>query len=240
MGTNIPMDIIKHFKNTSLEEQKYIEFHKYRYAYLIQQLEQISKTFKQPQDIKILDIGPAYQTSLIRKYFPEATVDTLGFNHPRNDLRPGEQHYIQDLNESNKPWEIESNQYHIIVFCEVIEHLYSKPELCLHKLYNALIKKGHIIIQTPNAVAIHKRIKLLFGLNPYNLLEESMTGHFREYTTKELKNMLTNVGLSTTFLSVKNYFNSSTSILNKLYIKLEAIIPGQLRDGITIVGVKEN
>ena len=119
------------------------------------------------------------------------------------------------------------------------DSLYTKPEFCLEKLKSALVENGQIIIQTPNAAAIHKRIKLLFGLNPYNLLEESKMGHFREYTPKELKTMLENVGLSTESTELKNYFNSSKTILNKAFVKLEYIIPKAFRDGITIVGIKK-
>lgn len=232
------MEISNHFKDAGINERKYIEFHKFRYVYLIHTIGNLVEEFNGTDDLKILDVGPAYQTSLIREYFPGAKVDTLGFSNHRNNLRKGEIHYQQDLNEINKHWEIENKRYHIIVFCEIIEHLYTKPELCLEKLTKSLLRNGRIIIQTPNAVALHKRAQLLFGSNPFSLLEESRTGHFREYTSKELKKILDNVGLKTELLEMKNYFNSNTSILNKLYVKLERIVPMQLRDGITIVGIK--
>ncbi len=230
-------EIIHHFENENVDDIDYLDFHKLRYIYLLQNIADSINVQNKNESIRILDIGPAYQTSLIREYFPSAIVDTLGFDHPSNVLRAEESHHNQDLNDTSKRWEVEGNNYHVILFCEVIEHLYTKPELCVEKLKSALIENGRIIIQTPNAVAIHKRFKLLFGLNPYNLLEESKMGHFREYTSKELRMILENVGLSFESVELKNYFNSKTSVLNRAFVKLGPVIPKSFRDGITIVGI---
>ncbi len=240
-GTKINIsDISDFFKNESKENQQYVDFHKYRYVYLLNLIQEQLNQLPNKTAIKLLDIGPAYQTALIRNYFPDIQVDTLGFAHPASVLRSGEQHFKQDLNVSNKKWAIEGRGYDIIVFCEVIEHLYSKPENSLQKLSNALADHGHIIIQTPNAVAIHKRLRMFLGKNPYNLLEDNKMGHFREYTVKELKTIMENTGLQVTHASLKNYFNSNASAFHRAFVRFEGLIPGPFRDGITMMGTPLN
>ena len=231
-------EITDTFKNADPAAVKYIEFHKYRYKYLLENIDEIINRSKPGKQIKLLDIGPAYQTLLIRKYFPTIKVDTLGFNHPSNNLKKDETHYNLNLNLADKEWNAAIKNYDIINFCEVIEHLYSQPEKCLNKLQGALADKGSIIIQTPNTVAIHKRLRMLIGQNPYNLLEANEMGHFREYTVKELQAFMKGVNLKTTKVSLKNYFNEGSTIFHRAFVRLEYLIPKAFRDGITIIATK--
>ena len=57
--------------------------------------------------------------------------------------------------------------YDVIVFAEVIEHLYTAPELVLPYLRELLVLGGVLLLQTPNAVSLRKRAKLLLGVNPF-------------------------------------------------------------------------
>lgn len=231
-------EITDNFKDLKLHARKYINFHKYRYQYLLENIHQLAQTHTGNTPVKLLDIGPAYQTFLIRKYFPNFKVDTLGFNNPANNLRSNEVHYTCNLNRVNQQWDENIKNYDIIVFCEVLEHLYSKPEKCLKKFQSALANSGSIIIQTPNAVAIHKRLKMLVGYNPYSLLHEDEMGHFREYTVQELREMMKSVHLHVDKISLKNYFNNDSTFLNRAYVKSEAFMPPSFRDGITLIASK--
>jgi len=221
----------------------YIDFHKYRYKFLIDQIEERIKAHHGDDPFKILDIGPSFQTFLVRKYFPNTQIDTLGYEHPYSVLRQGEKHYNQDLNQVEKTWNLQIKGYDLILFCEVIEHLYSRPEESMNKFYDALNKNGCIIIQTPNAVAIHKRLRLMIGRNPYELLRSDRMGHFREYTPRELDQIAQNCQLSTIANKRKNYFNYNTSksihFISRIMNIFEWLMPPSWRDGITLVVQKK-
>jgi trans-aconitate methyltransferase len=233
-------DIIDSFNKSEmgLSDSGYLEFHKYRYLYLLEIIQGIILKCSNKEQLRLLDAGPAFQTLLIRKYFPQIIVDTVGYDHSLNHLTETEIHYTQDFNYTDKIWSVDENKYDIIVFCEVIEHLYSKPEIIVDRLYKSLKKGGYLIVQTPNAAAIHKRINLLFGKNPYQLLLDNKMGHFREYTANELRIIMENAGLKSSRLMFKNYFNYNRTIIHKLFLKLEKIIPKSFRDGITLIAQK--
>lgn len=200
-----------------ISDLAYLEFHKYRYMYLLEIIQKTIVRFSNKEQIRILDVGPAFQTFLIRKYFHQVIVDTVGYDHPSNNLTEAEKHYFIDLNNAEREWNIEENKYDLIIFCEVLEHLYSKPDIIVNRLYKSLKKGGYLIIQTPNAAAINKRIKLLFGKNPYDLLLDNKMGHFREYTAKELRIIIENAELKSSHIMFKNYFNCNKTIFHKLF-----------------------
>ncbi len=226
------------FPKQSEKSLKYIEFHQYRYQFLLQTIYQMMGGDIQ-RNVRILDIGPSFQTVLIRKSFPNATVDTLGFPNPVAPPRPHEMHIQQDLNNTQKAWALSQSAYDLIVFCEVIEHLYTPPDEVLKRFQKALVAGGSIVIQTPNAAAIHKRIRMMLGKNPYDLLQPSKMGHFREYTRSELQDMLSRAGFRVQSIHMKNYFNNHQTPIHWLFSRSEKIIPSTMRDGITIIGEKQ-
>src|SRR5690606_13095782 len=127
-------------------------------------------------------------------------------------------------------------KFDLVVCCEVIEHLYTSPVKLLNNFYQSLNPNGYLIIQTPNAVSLRKRLSLLSGNNPYNVPRENLKnpGHFREYTAKELKEMAIGIGFNVEYLMIDEYFEYP-SMASKLYRTLKNIIPPNLRSGITII-----
>ena len=79
-------------------------------------------------------------------------------------------------------------RYDLVVFAEVIEHLHTSPVHTLAFVRGLLADAGVLILQTPNAASLPKRLKLLAGRNPYELIraDGGNPGHFREYTLAEL------------------------------------------------------
>ncbi|WP_455240474.1 methyltransferase domain-containing protein [Methanothermobacter tenebrarum] len=144
-------------------------------------------------DSKILDIGRSPLTSLLYKRGYK-NLTTLGFPLSKTHLDkiikvPKEvQHIVFDLNDSKDPekW-VKLPKFDMIIFAEVLEHLHVAPEYVMEFLKSGLNDEGYIILQTPNAVSIGKRIKMLFGLHPYEQIRRGDDpGHIREYTKKEL------------------------------------------------------
>ena len=87
--------------------------------------------------------------------------------------------------------------YELIIMAEVIEHLYTSPSLVPGLLQSLLRPGGLLIVQTPNALAIGRRFKMLLGRHPFELIRENPhnPGHFREYTARELEQYGRQLGL---------------------------------------------
>jgi hypothetical protein len=92
------------------------------------------------------------------------------------------------------------------------------------------------VIQTPNAVSLPNRLRMLAGKNPFQPLtaERAYPGHKREYTVAELRREGRELGLDVDSLRTGNYFASAKKS-NRLYQRVERLVPTTLRAGITIV-----
>ena len=235
MSKKFSIKYVENFFSEMDHSIKYIKFHKIRYCYLLNHLVHLVNN-AQEEKVRILDIGPMHQTVLFRKSIDNLIVDTMGEDFITNELSQDEVHYEIDLNYTeNFKYPID-RKYDVITFSEVIEHLYTKPEIVLQFISRFLKNKGYLILQTPNGLAIHHRIKLLFGIHPYQQINEYRNNHFREYSLKELEDIYANCGLKVIHKEIKNYFNNDSTFLNRAYVNLEAMIPQTFRDGITIIG----
>lgn len=234
-------DIPAYFKSWNLDEEHkiYLQYHYRRYEFL---LRKVTKIIVKIQDrlrnepLKILDIGPSFQTEILRKVFPKAIVNTLGFEDSKFKPRPQDRHFQFDLNDiqDQERWPKIKRQ-DIIIMAEVIEHLYTSPVLVLKCISTWLKNEGYLIIQTPNACALYKRLVMLIGKNPYEMIHETRInpGHFREYTIEELISIGNKSGFTPVEYTICNYFNS-TAIRHKLCDALSSIFPSRFRQGITI------
>lgn len=182
---------------------------------------------------RILVVGPSYESVLLRETFPEAMVNTLGWHDDRFPLREGERHTEFDLNGTDYP---QLERHEVVVCAEVIEHLHVAPVPVLRFLATALEPGGHLILQTPNATALPKRLRMLLGQNPYDPIREERgnPGHFHEHTVGELREAVEAAGLETTRWLTKNYFDHG-SRKNKAYRAFGRVLPRTLREGITVV-----
>lgn len=232
--------------NASGINPAYEAFHAPRFAYLVQLLQ--DQGVIRPAS-RVLDIGASRLTEMIRERFA-VRVDTLGFTpdarSPRGD------HYEFDLNraQSESLWRRDLPTYDVVVMAEVIEHLYTAPELVLSFLTTLIKPGGTLIVQTPNAAAATRRIKLLLGRNPYERIRVDNTnpGHFREYTERELRSILDSAGFDVRNVDVRFYFDARYAhhgaqpryqpVVGRLKNAVFALLPKSLRLGMTIVAQK--
>ena len=172
----------------------------------------------------------------------ESESEAKGFVHHQFDLNA-----LQDGTRSKT----KVGPYDIIVFAEVMEHLYTAPELVLPYLRELLVPNGVLVLQTPNAVSLRKRAKMALGMNPFERirLERDNPGHFREYTASELRELLVGAGFSVDRLWMKHYFDvryarhergdeAPRLITGALKNAFYALLPASLREGITILARK--
>ena len=173
------------------EDDGYVAFHAPRYAFLLRELERHVRP-----DSRVLDIGASRLTALVRERFG-CRVDTLGFGGDQES--PAGRHFEFDLNRSQNrsEWRVDLPRYDVIVMAEVIEHLYTAPQLVLAFVGSLLSDQGVLLLQTPNAASLSRRIKLLLGRNPYEMIrvDPLNPGHFREYTVAELRQIAREAGL---------------------------------------------
>jgi trans-aconitate methyltransferase len=175
---------------------------------------------------------------LIRRAFPAARVDSLGFASALAAPRVGERHLDLDLNRAaaGPPRSVEP--YDAIVFAEVIEHLAAPPREVLGLLAGLLAPGGFIALQTPNALALHKRLRALAGRSPLGAgggvaAPSHSQAHFREYTLAELEELGRTVGLEPEEARIANHFRHP-GLAARAYDRLTAALPPGTRQGITV------
>ncbi len=193
-------------------EHDYGAYHSARFDYVIRKC----LNYKPSPNTTVLDIGRGPLTFKLCQNYKRVT--SLGFrltSAQEDALRskPGSlnfpEHIEFDLNKSLTVERLDRrDKFELIVFGETIEHLVTPPEAVLKFLKTLLADDGIIICQTPNAVALHKRIKMLFGYNPYQRLrfETFNPGHIREYTKQELDEIGESAGLKVIEHEYRDYF----------------------------------
>lgn len=106
----------------------------------------------------------------------------------------------------------------VILSEATIEHL-KDPKAFLQKCYNLLAPNGYILITTPNLGTLIKRVRFLLGKTPHWPIEdffeggENFTGHWREYTMKELVYMCEHSGFEVVNTQTKNMLAKFKSII---------------------------
>jgi trans-aconitate methyltransferase len=234
-------DYLEYFKGWTLDadSEDYLQIHCRRYEVLIREIDRIILKLQSAsghEPLKFLDIGPSFLTEILRKAFPEAIVNTIGYEDFRFKARPQDKHFPFDLNDAQyqEQWP-KIEKHDLIIMAEVIEHLYTSPRLVLGCIATWLEKEGYLIVQTPNAVSLMKRVRMLKGKHPYEMIRETRTspGHFREYTLKELSSIGKELGLTRTGYTIHNYFRYQ-SMKNTLYNALCRVLPSEFREGMTM------
>lgn len=218
----------------------YLAYHAPRFRFLLELCRQAL-----PGAGRVLDIGPSPFSKLLRETLA-CPVDTLGLESPAA-LNGGGIHHQANLNRPESlPRDLPT--YDLIVFAEVVEHLHASPVRVLSALREHLAPRGTLVLQTPNAAALPKRLKLLAGRNPYELIREdpSNPGHFREYTLRELRGIAARSGFRVAAEYRRFYFDARyahhadgaarpSPLLGSAKNLVYRALPPFLREGITLV-----
>ena len=219
----------------------YVGFHADRFAFALELVAQYC-----PQPRSSLDVGSGPFTTLLADQ-THGPVDTLGFQ-PDGPSTGGGRHIHFDINDLRTPGSRpEIGPYDLVVFGEVLEHLYVAPTLVLPWLRDLLLPSGVLIVQTPNAAAFGRRVRLALGRNPYDLInpDPMHPRHFREYTARELTSFAAESGLDIVELAMGSYFDHTyesndrtsrrTRVVGMAQNAVYRALPGSLRTGMTAV-----
>ena len=190
------------------------------------------------EDPAIVDVAPHLLTELFSRAF-SVRIHTIGarFRDLPGERRGGE-HLDLDLNSLHEHAGWRGFHRGDVVFMgEILEHLHASPRMVLGCASRWIRDDGYLVVQTPNAVALDRRLTLLLGSNPYDMIREgSDPGHFREYTAREVERMGAYWGLEHESTSFANYFRlpHRRGMKRLLYGFVSGLRP-TLRDGMTIV-----
>ncbi len=223
-------------------DRGYLAYHAPRYRYLLD-LASRCVLLSVP---RVLEVGPSPLLPLLAAAFG-CVVDSLGLE-PEAD-RPRGHHFHFDLNSCSTASEPSGlARYDLVVFAEVIEHLHTSPLHTLSFVRGLLAEGGTLILQTPNAASLPKRLKLLAGRNPYERIrpDAGNPGHFREYTLSELEDYARLTCLEVVEVARHFYFDARFAhhegplcqpqpFLGTIKNVVYRALPPFLREGVTLV-----
>jgi len=157
------------------------------------------KTFIKSPPIRVLDVGGGvgWLASEIQKL---GNYDVFVNDISEKQLKEAKKRYkiktiLGDITEGLP---ISRESFDIVIFSEVIEHLFF-PDKALKEIYRILRKDGFLIITTPNISTLQTRLQFLISGNLPEL--DPKGNHIRFFTKKTLENMLKENG----FVVIKKY-----------------------------------
>lgn len=213
------------------EAMPYEDYHRKRFRFL-------RKTVNNLKPNSIFEVAPITFTNDIRKRYDTDTIGYAANLSIEDDIRKHYQYdFLNIIDEST--WPVTRRRYDLVIATEIIEHLPLSLNIIFRWFKYYMKPNGYLIIQTPNAVALKKRIAILQGRNPYELMTDepsSIRGHnhIREYTLQELISIGKQEGLTTHQYWIENYFWYK-SFKAKFYQYICYLLPSLLKDGVTII-----
>jgi hypothetical protein len=220
----------------------YADFHAQRYLRLLEIVRGLPDSTLSGTG-SVVDVGPGMQTRLLSSAFPNVDIITVGYEHHLETQLPKQSHVQYDLN-----WVMQPDSWpplphsDLVLMCEIIEHLYASPVAVLSCAASWMKPGARLVVQTPNAAALAKRVRFLGGRIPWatraNFVMGGINdGHFREYVAAELEEAGRQAGLEVEATEIENYFARSGR-MGRAYNRLTDHLPRSLRQGITVVYVR--
>ncbi len=200
-------------------KDRYLQNHGKRFEYL----NNLCKTLNSDKSAKILDIGRSGLSVLLTKYYSNVTTLGLDLGIDKGGHREREtidlKHIVFDLNESKNVEKWTDEKFDLIVYSEVIEHIYEAPEFSLLFLNYLLNPDGFIICTTPNAASLYRRLKLLLGKNTISRIRfhNLNPAHYREYTKDELIQMAEMCELKVVKHQYICFYDDSDSLKSRIF-----------------------
>ncbi|OGM26082.1 hypothetical protein A3D01_04950 [Candidatus Woesebacteria bacterium RIFCSPHIGHO2_02_FULL_39_13] len=163
----------------------------------------------------ILEIGAS-------PYHLSYCLKKLGYKLTAVDVNPNilkgfqKKHNIKtvkcDIERNKLPFK--KNQFDMTLLNEVFEHLRINPLFAMREILRVLKPRGIFMLTTPNLYALHKIIRYLSGNGFNDPFEEfskidtyGYIGHIREYSNREIKNILSKLGFKVTSIYYRRYNN---------------------------------
>jgi SAM-dependent methyltransferase len=121
----------------------------------------------------------------------ERTTETLRYR--RSNGETVEKTYTSHLvNVEQQPFPFEDDEFDVVLFCEVIEHLLTDPLAALREINRVLRTGGLLVVTTPNVNRLENVLNMISGANIYDPYSGygPYGRHNREYNRHELTRLL--------------------------------------------------
>ena len=200
-------------------EDNYTKFHRLRFFDQLRALTAIrTKVFGQLPAINVLDVGVMAVSTMYGEAVPGVNLHTC--DHPRR-VNNNASHGFADF----YPIDLETEdlgakhpelrgKFHVILFCEVLEHLKMGPKEIMRDFKRLLAPGGMIYLTTPNAMAYTTFLAYFEGRSPVTRFSRQNRQahlenivHVREYTVRELAAEVETAGLTIKHRAIKEFFH---------------------------------
>jgi len=224
------------FFDGSLDKEKaYVFHHRKRFFSLLNYLfPKIKKEFR------ILDVGASPFSFILKRIFPDVDLVTVDFTEDFKERCKKYRIKFVKHDLTKFPFPFPDNYFDLIIFGEVLEHLLTNHSVVMSELERILNKGGTLIIQTPNAYSLNRRIDFLLGKeifpNNQKIFDYQYAGklHIFEYKISDLIKLIKD---STRFKIIKisyaTYYDNLESALVYKKFKLFYILPALFYFSIT-------
>lgn len=183
--------------NSKDAELRYFLHNHDRYLHTFNLLEKYIN--RKSRNIKILDIGTSPFTFLLKKIFPQSQVWTIDYDNQFKSrcAKFGIKFIKLDLSSPKKT--LPKNEFDIVTYLEVIEHLTQGHKNSLQNVIEALREGGVCILQTPNKNSLKtfvlkfNPLKKLWGGRTISFDFPSQFLHHREFAKSELEKMIRSI-----------------------------------------------
>jgi ubiquinone/menaquinone biosynthesis C-methylase UbiE len=143
--------------------------------------------------------------------YPHYEVSTLDFSNHWEDAckEAGIKFRMCDL--ERQPLPFEDDYFDLVIFNEVLEHLFAPQSRVLREVRRVIRTGGKIILSVPNIAAMRYRVVLLLGMSPLKDLDTAIGpphDHVHEYTMSETASKLEACGFA---ISQKKYLQPSVT-----------------------------
>jgi predicted SAM-dependent methyltransferase len=216
----------------------YITYHASRF---FDSLEVLRKGVTTPIS-KVLDIGcRPYLLSLILQ--KEFGWTIFGVNDGPDEVYRGIKTYGLDISKTRLP--VNDEQYDLIIFSEVLEHLLN-PAAAMKEIYRILKMSGYFFLSTPNATKLSYVIRTFKGRTVFDKIsiDSPYARHNREYTMKEAQNLLSSFGFISKIVKYTQYKRRHRTRINYMLkdnlLNLILKFAPHFADRIDVLAVKKN
>jgi SAM-dependent methyltransferase len=128
----------------------------------------------------------------------ETTTETLRYRDSSGDaIERSITSYLVNVERDRFPFE--DDEFDVVLFCEVIEHLLMDPLAALREINRVLKPDGRLVVTTPNVNRLQNVVSMTAGLNIYDPYSGfgPYGRHNREYNRYELIRLLEFAGFDT-------------------------------------------
>jgi len=190
--------------------------------------EEINQGIKRyiPEKKSILDVGGGFGAlaeEFKKKNNMVCNIDSSEIAIQESKKRNIESYVADITNYALLPKEILGKKFDMIVFADILEHVYDP--LSVLKIYTALLENnGKVIISVPNVATWTVRLKLLFGSFTYTDTGTLDRTHIRFLTKKTLRKMVEIAGYKIEKFDITpNFVRPLVPLIKKLIKKNDGL-----------------